>query len=55
MKYDYEDDSDIMTLEDTKNMMIEDLFLSIFFQHRNSKTYNMLKLPIILPPVTLGK
>ena len=56
MEYNYDDDStEIPDLEDFKQEMIEDLFLSVFFQEFSKKTYNMLKLPIIIPPALLGE
>ena len=55
MVYDYEDDSEVPDLDDFKQELIEDIFMSVFFQQSSKKTYNMLKLPIIIPPVLLGK
>ena len=56
MEYNYDDDSaEIPDLEDFKQDLIEDLFLSVFFQEFSKKKYNMLKLPIIIPPALLGK
>ena len=53
MVYDYEDTSEVSSLEDFKTNLIEDLFLSVFFQHKSDRVYNMLKLPIIIPPSLL--
>ena len=53
MVYDYEDTSEVSSLEDFKTNLIEDLFLSVFFQHKSDRVYNMLKLPIIMPPSLL--
>ena len=56
MEYNYDDDTtEIPELEDFKQELIEDIFLSVFFQDFSKKTYNMLKLPIIIPPTLLGK
>ena len=55
MEYNYDDDSEVPDLNDFKNELIEDIFLSVFFQQNNTKTYNMLKLPIIVPPILLRK
>ena len=55
MKYDYEDPSDIPDLQTFKLRLVEDLFMSAFFQHRSDQKYNMLKLPIIAPPSVIGK
>ena len=55
MVYDYEDTSDIPDLQTFKKSLIEELFKSAFFQHKSTKTYNMLKLPIIAAPSILGE
>ena len=53
MVYDYDDPSEVSSLEDFKSDLIEDLFLSVFFQHKSDRVYNMLKLPIIIAPSLL--
>ena len=53
MVFDYDDKSDVMNLEDFKSNLIEDLFLSVFFQQKTERVYNMLKLPIIMAPCVL--
>ena len=55
MEYDYEDGSELPDLQTFKNRLIEDLFKSAFFQHKNDQKYNMLKLPILAAPSLLGK
>ena len=55
MVYDYEDSSDIPNLQEFKEGLIEDLFKSIFYQQPMDAKYNMLKLPTIISPCTLGK
>ena len=53
MIYDYEDSSDIPDLQIFKEGLIEDLLKSSFYQHPMDRQYNMLKLPIIAPPIIL--
>ena len=55
MVYDYDDDAEVPELENFKQDLIEDLFLSVFFQQSSKRMYNMLKLPIIIPPALLRK
>ena len=55
MEYNYEDDAEVPNLEDFKKDLIEDIMKSVFFQQKSEKKYNMLKLPIIIPPAILRK
>jgi hypothetical protein len=55
MEYNYEDTSGVPDLEDFKEDLIEDIFKSVFFQHKSDQKYNMLKLPIIMAPCLMRK
>ena len=55
MVYDYDDTSEVYSLEDFKTNLVEDLFLSVCFQQKTQRKYNMLKLPIIMAPSVLRK
>ena len=54
MRYDYEDDSEIPDLQEYKELLVEDVLKSVFFQE-NRKTWNMLKVPIVCAPSLIGK
>ena len=43
MEYDYEDESEIPDFQTFKNRLIEDLFKSAFFQHKNDQPTNSLQ------------
>ena len=55
MFYNYDDVSEIPDLMDFKERLIEDLLLSVFYQQPLENEYNMLKLPVIIPPSILRK
>ena len=53
MKYIYEDKSDIPDLQSFKRVLIVECLKRSFFQNVPMKTYNMLKLPLIMAPALL--
>ena len=55
MEYNYQDTSEVPSLEEFKEELIEDLLKSAFFQFKSDKKYNMLKLPVIAAPCLIGK
>ena len=50
MKFLYEDKSDIPDLESFKQELLVECLKRSFFQNVPMKTYNMLKLPLIMAP-----
>ena len=50
MVYDYTDTSSVPDLETFKRELIQQTFKKSFFQREPPKTYQMLKLPLIIPP-----
>ena len=55
MKYDYNDDSCPPNLEDFKQDLVLECLKRSFFQNVPKKDFNMLKLPLIIPPSLLGE
>ena len=55
MVYDYTDTSDPPDLESFKRELIQQTFKKSFFQKQPPKTYQMLNLPLIIPPGLLLK
>ena len=54
MIFDYADDSEIPDLQEYKELLVEDLLKSVFFQAKK-RTWNMLKVPIICAPSLSGE
>ena len=55
MVYDYDDTSDIPELLKFTDELIEEVLCSALFQYKSEKTYNMLKLPLLMPSYLLRK
>ena len=55
MEYNYEDTTEVPNLNDFKEDLIEDIFMSVFFQQKMDRKYNILKLPIISAPCLIKK
>ena len=55
MIYDYDDDSEPPDLEVFKKELAQTTLKKSFFQKEPPKTYNLLKLPLIIPPSLLGQ
>ena len=55
MIYDYNDKSEVPDLMQFKQNLVEDLFISVFYQQPMETEYNMLKLPVIISPCILEK
>jgi hypothetical protein len=53
MVYDYTDQSDPPDLESFKLELVQECLKRSFFQNVPMKTYQMLKLPLIIPPSLL--
>ena len=55
MVYDYDDDSEIPDFSEFRDELIEELMCSALFQQKTGIKFNMLKIPVVMPPCLLGK
>ena len=54
MQYDYSDDSEIPDFSDFKDGLIEELLCTALFQQKSKRVFNMLKIPVLMPPCLQG-
>ena len=55
MQYDYSDNSEIPDFCDFKDGLIEELLCTALFQQKSKTVFNMLKIPVLMPPCLQGK
>ena len=55
MIYDYDDMTEIPDFSLFKDELIEELLCSAMFQHKSNKKFNMLKIPVLMPPKLMGR
>ena len=55
MVFEYEDDSPVPDLHSFKMDLIQTTLKKSYFQNEPAKKYNMLKLPLIIPPILMGQ
>ena len=55
LKFDYDDNSEVMDLQTFKKLLLKALMKKAYFQNEPKLEVNMLKLPLIIAPSLLGK